>query len=131
MGRIKPDDFVQIDNQSFLSAEGKKKWCQYYEEYMQTGVKEYGGISPRDLIRNQIQVFFREEIEKIVKAVETYSEQPVEYIDNTLVIYSLGNFISAQSTNSDYNTMVELMTSVDIVKTTKGFKKEGKIINDI
>mgnify|MGYP002625720429 CR=1 FL=1 len=65
LGRIKPDDFVQIDNQSFLSAEGKKKWCQYYEEYMQTGVKEYGGISPRDLIRNQIQVFFREEIEKI------------------------------------------------------------------
>ena len=45
--------------------------------------------------------------------------QPVTYIDDTLVIYSLGNFISAQSTNNDYNTMVELMTSVDIVKTVK------------
>ena len=64
LGRIKPEDFVQIDNRSFLSPEGKKKWCRYYEEYMQTGVKEYGGVTPRELIRNQLQVFFREEVEK-------------------------------------------------------------------
>lgn len=48
--------------------------------------------------------------------------EPITFIDDTLVIYSLGNFISAQSTNNDYNTMVELMTSVDIVKKTKGKK---------
>ena len=64
LGRIKPEDFIQIDTRSFLSSEGKKKWCRYYEEYMQTGVREYGGITPRELIRNQIQVFFREEVEK-------------------------------------------------------------------
>jgi len=55
--------------------------------------------------------------------------EPVTYIDNTLVIYSLGNFISAQSTNNDYNTMVELMTSVDITKTTKGKKSNIKLEN--
>lgn len=51
--------------------------------------------------------------------------QPVTYIDNTLVIYSLGNFLSAQDTDGDYNCMMELMTSIDIVKETKG--KESNI----
>ena len=55
--------------------------------------------------------------------------EPVTYIDDTLVVYSLGNFISAQSTNNDYNTMVELMTSVDIVKTTKDGKSSIKLEN--
>ena len=49
--------------------------------------------------------------------------EPITYINDTLVIYSLGNFISAQSTNNDYNTMVELMTSVDIIKE----KKDGEV----
>ena len=39
--------------------------------------------------------------------------QPVEFIDNTLVIYSLGNFISAQT---DENTRVGMMVSLDINK---------------
>lgn len=55
--------------------------------------------------------------------------QPVTYIGNTLVIYSLGNFISAQSTNNDYNTMVELMTSVDVVKETKNDESKVKLEN--
>ena len=55
--------------------------------------------------------------------------EPIEYIDDTLVIYSLGNFISAQSTVDDYNTMVELMSSVDIKKTTKNGKSKIKIDN--
>ena len=55
--------------------------------------------------------------------------EPIEYIDDTLVIYSLGNFISAQSTNNDYNTMVELMTSLDVTKTTKGKESNIKIEN--
>lgn len=55
--------------------------------------------------------------------------EPITYIDDTLVIYSLGNFISAQSTNNDYNTMVELMTMVDVVKTTKDGKNEIKLEN--
>lgn len=39
--------------------------------------------------------------------------QPIEYIDNTLVIYSLGNFISAQK---EENTRVGMMVSLDINK---------------
>ena len=46
--------------------------------------------------------------------------QPVEYIGNTLVIYSLGNFISAQYQNQGtcyyYKCMVGLMTSLKITK---------------
>lgn len=50
--------------------------------------------------------------------------QPVTWIDDTLVIYSLGNFISAQYQNqgscSNYKCTVGLMTSLKITKTVKG-----------
>ena len=55
--------------------------------------------------------------------------EPITYINDTLVIYSLGNFISAQSTNNDYNTMVELMTSVDIIKEEKNGQSTIKLDN--
>ena len=55
--------------------------------------------------------------------------QPVTWIDKTLVIYSLGNFISAQYQDENYNKMVGLMTSYKITKTTKGKKSEIKIDN--
>ena len=55
--------------------------------------------------------------------------EPITYINDTLVIYSLGNFISAQSTNNDYNTMVELMTSVDIIKEEKNGQTTIKLYN--
>ena len=55
--------------------------------------------------------------------------EPIEYIDDTLVIYSLGNFISAQSKDGDYNTLVELMSSVDIIKETKKGKTTIKLDN--
>lgn len=42
---------------------------------------------------------------------------PVTWIDDTLVIYSLGNMFSAQETFNDYNTMVGLLTSIKITKT--------------
>ena len=42
--------------------------------------------------------------------------QPITYIDDTLVIYSLGNFLSAQETNVDYNTTVGLLSTVKITK---------------
>lgn len=57
--------------------------------------------------------------------------QPVTWIDNTLVIYSLGNFISAQyqnqSTCTNYKCTTGLMTSFKITKTTKGKKTNIKI----
>ena len=55
--------------------------------------------------------------------------QPVAWIDKTLVIYSLGNFISAQYQDENYNKMVGLMTSFKITKTTKGKKSNIKIDN--
>ena len=49
--------------------------------------------------------------------------QPVEYVGDTLVFYSLGNFISAQYQNADtctnYKCMVGLMSSLTITKTIK------------
>ena len=59
--------------------------------------------------------------------------QPVEWIDNTLVIYSLGNFISAQYQNqgtcSYYKCMVGLMPSLTITKTVIGDDTSVKIDN--
>jgi poly-gamma-glutamate synthesis protein (capsule biosynthesis protein) len=55
--------------------------------------------------------------------------QPVTWIDDTLVIYSLGNFISAQYQDENYNKMVGLMTSLEITKTTKGKESNVKIDN--
>lgn len=46
--------------------------------------------------------------------------QPIEWIEDTLVIYSLGNLISAQYQDANYNKMVGLMTSLEITKTVKG-----------
>lgn len=59
--------------------------------------------------------------------------QPVTWIDDTLVIYSLGNFISAQyqnkSTCTNYKCTVGLMTSFMIEKTVKGEEVTVKINN--
>ena len=41
---------------------------------------------------------------------------PITYINDTLVIYSLCNFLSAQDTNNDYNTTVGLLSSIKITK---------------
>ena len=46
--------------------------------------------------------------------------QPVTWIDDTLVIYSLGNFLSAQYQDENYNKSVGLMTSFTVTKTSKG-----------
>ena len=47
--------------------------------------------------------------------------QPVTYIDNTLVIYSLGNFLSAHEVVNISNR-VGLMTSVDVILDDGGIK---------
>ena len=52
----------------------------------------------------------------IIIGTHPHVVMPVTWIDNTLVIYSLGNLLSAQTTVSDYNTMVGLMTTVKITK---------------
>ena len=46
--------------------------------------------------------------------------QPIKWVNNTLVFYSLGNFISGQTSSicSDYRCNIGLMSSLDITKTT-------------
>ena len=44
--------------------------------------------------------------------------EPIKWIGDTLVIYSLGNFISSQSNVNDYNRLIGLLVNVDIIKTT-------------
>ena len=59
--------------------------------------------------------------------------QPVTWIDDTLVIYSLGNFISAQyqnqSTCTNYKCTTELMTNLTIEKDIKDGITSVKITN--
>lgn len=55
----------------------------------------------------------------IVIGTHPHVVQPVTWIDDTLVIYSLGNFISAQTQDMNYNKMVGLMTSLEITKMIK------------
>lgn len=59
--------------------------------------------------------------------------QPVTWIDDTLVIYSLGNFISAQyqnkSTCTNYKCTTELMTNLKIEKDIKNNQTSVKITN--
>ena len=69
----------------------------------------------------------------IIVGTHPHVVQPVTWIDDTLVIYSLGNLISAQyqnqSTCTNYKCTVGLMTGFTITKTVKGDTKEIKIDN--
>lgn len=65
----------------------------------------------------------------IVIGTHPHVVQPVEWIDDTIVFYSLGNFISAQDQKDNYNKMVGLMSSLDITKTVKGDDVDIKIDN--
>ncbi len=69
----------------------------------------------------------------IIVGTHPHVIQPVTWIDDTLVIYSLGNFISAQyqnqSTCTNYKCTTGLMTSLDITKKVKGDKKTITIDN--
>ncbi len=57
--------------------------------------------------------FLSEQGVDIIIGTHPHVIQPIEYINNTLVVYSLGNFISAQD---DENTRVGMMISLDINK---------------
>ena len=65
----------------------------------------------------------------IVIGTHPHVVQPVEWIDDTIVFYSLGNFISAQEQSDNYNKMVGLMSSLDITKTVKVDDVDIKIDN--
>lgn len=73
--------------------------------------------------------FLAENGVNIIIGAHPHVIQPVTWIDDTLVIYSLGNFVSAQLQDQNYNKMVGLMTSVNITKTVKDGKTSIKIDN--
>ena len=54
---------------------------------------------------------------------------PVTWIGDTLVIYSLGNMISAQETKVDENTTIGLLTSIKITKTVDESSTSIKLSN--
>lgn len=51
--------------------------------------------------------------------------QPVEWIDNTLVIYSLGNIITAQDDKFDSNRLIGMLVGVTITKEENKIKIEN------
>ena len=58
----------------------------------------------------------------IVIGTHPHVIMPVTWIGDTLVIYSLGNMISAQETKVDENTTIGLLTGIKITKTDGGIK---------
>lgn len=71
--------------------------------------------------------FLAENDVNIVIGAHPHVIQPVEWIGDTIVFYSLGNFVSAQLQDQNYNKMVGLMSSLKITKTTKGNDVKIKI----
>lgn len=55
--------------------------------------------------------------------------EPIEWIGNTLVIYSLGNFLSGDSINDDYNKRIGMLANIDITKTVVGYRTKIKLSN--
>lgn len=76
--------------------------------------------TPTDL-EVKTATFLAEQNIDIIIGTHPHVIQPVEYIGDTLVFYSLGNFISAQYQNqgscTNYKCMVGLMSSLTIKKT--------------
>ena len=85
------------------------------EEYTHTPVKE----------QRDIANFLAEQKVDIIIGAHPHVVEPIEYIGNTLVIYSLGNFISAQR---GMDKLTGLMASCTI---TKNFKTGEVTIGDV
>ncbi len=73
--------------------------------------------------------FLEEEKVDIIIGTHPHVVMPVTYINDTLVVYSLGNFLSAQETNIDNNTTVGLMTGITITKKVDKDKTEIGLSN--
>ena len=64
----------------------------------------------------------------IILGAHPHVLQPITWIDDTLVMYSLGNFISNQYGTDDYNKLVGFMATLDITKTVT---PDGDVTIDI
>ncbi len=83
---------------------------------------EYTHI-PTDL-QKETAKFLADNNVDIIIGTHPHVIQPVEFIDDTLVIYSLGNFISAQTSNScvNYKCSIGLLTTLKITKEEDNIK---------
>ena len=86
--------------------------------------------TPTDLERKTAKFLADNKVDIII-GTHPHVIQPVEFIDNTLIIYSLGNFISAQNSESCtyYKCNIGLLTSLNITKTVENDSSTIKIDN--
>ena len=84
--------------------------------------------TPTELVKKTAN-FLAENGVDIIIGTHPHVIEPVEWIDNTLVFYSLGNFISAQVSDSctNYKCNVGLLSSLKINKVVEGDKTSIKI----
>ena len=73
--------------------------------------------------------FLAEQGVDIVIGTHPHVLEPVTWINDTIVFYSLGNFMSSQYQDDNYNKLVGLMSSLNITKITKGEESSIKIDN--
>ena len=56
-GSFAPDDFSMGEEGCRLSPAAKKVWVAHYERYMEKPAMRYDGISPREMMRREIETF--------------------------------------------------------------------------
>ena len=86
--------------------------------------------TPTELQRKTAK-FLAENGVDIIIGTHPHVIEPIEWINDTLVFYSLGNFISAQTSNSctNYKCNIGLLSSLTITKTVDAYKSTIKIDN--
>ena len=86
--------------------------------------------TPTDLERKTAEFLANNGVDIII-GTHPHVIQPVEWVGDTLVFYSLGNFISAQNSESCtyYKCNIGLLSSLDITKTVDNDKIDIKIDN--
>ena len=74
-------------------------------------------FEPTDLVKKTAKFLADNKVD-IVIGTHPHVIEPVEWVDNTLVFYSLGNFISAQNSESctNYKCNIGLLSSLKITK---------------
>jgi poly-gamma-glutamate synthesis protein (capsule biosynthesis protein) len=82
--------------------------------------------------QKEMAKFLAENGVDIIIGTHPHVIEPIEYINNTLVFYSLGNFISSQTSDSctNYKCNIGLLSSLKITKTTDGIKIDN-VMNEL
>ena len=86
--------------------------------------------TPTDLVKRTAK-FLADNGVDIIIGTHPHVIEPVEWIDDTIVFYSLGNFISAQNSESctNYKCNIGLLSNLTITKTIDGDDVTIKIDN--